>query len=48
MKLTANLAQAIVNAAMERIPYNVNIMNEHGYIIASGNHDRINTLHVGA
>ena len=48
MKLKANLAQAIVNAAMERIPYNVNIMNEHGYIIASGNHDRINTLHVGA
>lgn len=48
MKLTANLAQEIVNAAMERIPYNVNIMNEHGYIIASGDHDRINTLHVGA
>lgn len=48
MELTADLAQEIVNAAMERIPYNVNIMNEHGYIIASGNHDRINTLHVGA
>lgn len=33
---------------MKQIPYNINIMNEHGYIIASGNPDRINTLHVGA
>lgn len=33
---------------MKQIPYNINIMNEHGYIIASGNPRRINTLHVGA
>ncbi|MFR0527328.1 sugar diacid recognition domain-containing protein [Limosilactobacillus reuteri subsp. suis] len=30
------------------MPYNINIMNKKGYIIASGNKSRINTLHVGA
>lgn len=48
MKLDSQLAQSIVDHMMNQIPYNINIMNEHGYIIASGNPSRINTLHVGA
>jgi len=48
MKLDPNLAQSIVDKMMESIPYNINMMNEKGYIIASGNKNRINTLHIGA
>lgn len=48
MKLNKELAQSIVNKMMLQIPYNINMMNEHGYIIASGNSKRLNTLHVGA
>lgn len=48
MELKPELAQSIVDHMMTQIPYNINIMNKEGYIIASGNKDRINTLHVGA
>lgn len=48
MKLDPVLAQSIVDKMMENIPYNINMMNEKGYIIASGNKERINTLHIGA
>ncbi|WP_125772059.1 CdaR family transcriptional regulator [Companilactobacillus furfuricola] len=48
MKLDPKLAQSIVDKMMKTIPYNINIMNEKGYIIASGDKSRINTLHVGA
>lgn len=48
MKLDPILAQSIVDKMMESIPYNINMMNEHGYIIASGDKSRIQTLHVGA
>lgn len=48
MKLDPNLAQSIVDKMMESVPYNINMMNEKGYIIASGNKARINTLHIGA
>lgn len=48
MKLDPKLAQSIVDKMMENIPYNINMMNEKGYIIASGNKERINTLHIGA
>lgn len=48
MKLDPYLAQSIVDKMMKTIPYNINIMNEKGYIIASGDKARINTLHVGA
>lgn len=48
MKLDPNLAQSIVDRMMEIIPYNINMMNEKGIIIASGDKKRINTLHVGA
>ncbi|WP_203640472.1 CdaR family transcriptional regulator [Levilactobacillus andaensis] len=48
MKIDPVLAQSIVNKMMAQIPYNVNMMDEHGYVIASGDETRINTLHVGA
>lgn len=48
MKLDPNLAQSIVDRMMENIPYNINMMNEKGYIIASGDKERLHTLHIGA
>ncbi|MFD0896349.1 CdaR family transcriptional regulator [Loigolactobacillus binensis] len=48
MKLEPELAQSIVNKMMSKIPYNINMMDENGYIIASGSSERLNTLHVGA
>ena len=44
MKLDPKLAQSIVDKMMESIPYNINMMNESGYIIASGDKDRINIV----
>ncbi len=46
--LSKSLAQKIVDRMMDIIPYNVNIMDKDGIIIASGDSDRINTLHLGA
>lgn len=46
--LSKSLAQKIVDRMMDIIPYNVNIMDKDGIIIASGDRDRINTLHLGA
>lgn len=46
--LNHNQAQKIANGIMSFIPYNINIMDEKGYIIASGDKDRLNTLHMGA
>ncbi|EGT3616329.1 carbohydrate diacid regulator [Clostridium perfringens] len=46
--LNRELAQNIVNKMMEVIPYNVNIMNDKGIIIGSGDSSRIGTLHNGA
>ncbi|WEV57514.1 CdaR family transcriptional regulator [Ligilactobacillus acidipiscis] len=48
MKLTSHLAQSIVDKMMKQIPYNINMMNESGYVIASGDKKRISTLHIGA
>ncbi|WP_162000216.1 CdaR family transcriptional regulator [Companilactobacillus halodurans] len=48
MKLDPNLAQTIVDKMMENIPYNINMMNEKGVIIASGDKKRLNSLHIGA
>lgn len=48
MKLDPTMAQTIVKKMMDKIPYNINMMDENGYIIASGNSSRLNTLHVGA
>jgi carbohydrate diacid regulator len=46
--LSEELAQSIVDRAMSVIPYNINVMNSEGFIIASGDKDRINLLHQGA
>ncbi|KOA21437.1 carbohydrate diacid regulator [Clostridium homopropionicum DSM 5847] len=46
--LTNQLAQNIVDKMMNVIPYNVNIMNNEGIIIGSGDKNRIGQLHQGA
>lgn len=48
MKLTREQAQSIVEQVMEVIPYNINIMNDKGIIIGSGDLKRLNKLHMGA
>ncbi len=47
-ELTHNQAQTIVDRMMKDIPYNINIMDQTGMIIGSGNKGRIGTLHHGA
>lgn len=46
--LTRELAQEIVDKMMQDIPYSINIMDEKGIIIGSGNKARVGTLHRGA
>jgi carbohydrate diacid regulator len=46
--ISEELAQEIADKIMHEIPYNVNIMNEKGIIIGSGDRERIGTLHNGA
>ncbi|RZT10316.1 carbohydrate diacid regulator [Duganella sp. CF402] len=46
--LSTALAQDIVTRTMRIIPYNVNVMDANGSIIASGNPTRIGELHAGA
>lgn len=46
--LSKELAQSIVERTMNVVDYNINIMNENGVIIASGNKDRIGTIHEGS
>jgi len=46
--LTSNLAQPIVDNIMSIAQHNINIMDNHGVIIASGHKHRINTFHQGA
>ena len=46
--LSEDLAHAIVKRTMEVIPYNVNVMNNEGIIIASGDKSREGFLHKGA
>jgi len=46
--ISAALAQQIVERTMKIIPFNVNVMDAHGVILASGNASRIGTLHAGA
>ena len=46
--LSTALAQDIVSRTMRIIPYNVNVMDANGSIIASGNPARIGELHAGA
>lgn len=46
--LSKKLAQKIVEKVMESIPYNINIMDESGVIIGSGEESRIGNFHNGA
>ena len=46
--LSFDLAQKIVDNIMTIVPYNINIMDKSGTIIASGNKERIDNKHSGA
>jgi len=48
LKLDRDLAQSIVDRAMKIIDGNVNVMDQNGTIIASGDRSRIGQLHEGA
>ncbi|KGQ71584.1 hypothetical protein A1D23_06650 [Chelonobacter oris] len=48
MKLDKTIAQHIVTRTMNIIGKSVNVMNENGIIIASGNPTRLNQRHTGA
>ncbi|MFS0872593.1 CdaR family transcriptional regulator [Paenibacillus xylanilyticus] len=48
LQLTEKQAQDIVDKMMQDIPYNINIMNEEGIIIGSGQKERVGTVHQGA
>ncbi|PLS02694.1 CdaR family transcriptional regulator [Neobacillus cucumis] len=48
MKMNKALAQEIADKVMNVIPYNVNIMDEIGLIIGSGDPERMGTYHQGA
>lgn len=47
-ELDHQLAQDIVDRAMAILPYNVNVMDNQGLILGSGESNRINTRHEGA
>ena len=46
--LSKEFAKSIVERTMNAVNYNINIMNENGVIIASGDKDRIGTIHEGS
>ncbi|WP_322740638.1 sugar diacid recognition domain-containing protein, partial [Providencia heimbachae] len=46
--LTTKLAQEIVDRTMKIIECNVNVMDENGCIIGSGDSNRLNEFHEGA
>lgn len=48
MKLNIQTAQAIVKRTMQIIPNSVNVMDEQGIIIASGDPNRLGERHTGA
>ena len=48
MKITHKLAQNIVNKTMNILKKNINIMDEKGVIIGSGDKSRLNQYHEGA
>lgn len=47
-ELDRQTAEKIADGIMKIVPYNINIMDKEGYIIASGDKNRISTLHMGA
>lgn len=48
MKLSKAIAPKIVLEMMNVIPYNINVMDENGIIICSGDNERIGNIHEGA
>lgn len=48
MKISKSLARQIAQEMMSVVPYNINVMDENGCIIGSGDLRRIGTLHEGA
>ena len=48
IKLNTAIAQKIVQRTMKIIENSVNVMDENGIIIASGNPSRLNQKHTGA
>ena len=48
MKLSKTIAQKIVLEMMNVVPYNINVMDENGVIIGSGDIKRIGNIHEGA
>jgi carbohydrate diacid regulator len=48
MKLSKTIAQKIVSEMMNVVPYNINVMDEKGVIIGSGDIKRIGNIHEGA
>ena len=48
LQLSEKQAQDIVDKMMQDIPYNINIMNEQGIIMGSGQKERVGTIHQGA
>lgn len=48
IKLSKTIAQKIVLEMMNVIPYNINVMDENGIIIGSGDIRRIGNIHEGA
>ncbi len=48
MQLTSSIAKQIVKRSMRIIKHSVNVINEHGIIIGSGDPSRINGRHEGA
>lgn len=48
MTIDPQIAQEVVARTMKIIPYNINVMDARGIIIASGTPERVGTLHAGA
>ncbi|MFI3246322.1 MAG: sugar diacid recognition domain-containing protein [Ferrimonas sp.] len=48
MQLTDSIAQQIVDCAMNTIPFSINIIDEKGRIIGSGDKSRLHQIHGGA
>lgn len=48
MNITTGLALPIVNKLLPMLNYNINIMDKHGVIVASGDLERIGQVHEGA
>lgn len=47
-KISKSLARQIAQEMMSVVPYNINVMDENGFIVGSGDLRRIGTLHEGA